>query len=81
MYVDPRARGTGGGAALLAALEQAGRDLGAVRVRLDTRSDLVEARALYARHEYAEIPRHGYAEIPAYKSDPFAEHFFEKALV
>ena len=41
----------------------------------------MEARALYARHEYAEIPRHGYAEIPAYKSDPFAEHFFEKALV
>ncbi|MEV6956760.1 GNAT family N-acetyltransferase [Streptomyces sp. NPDC051183] len=73
VYVDPRARGTGGGAALLEALEEAGRALGAERVRLDTRSDLVEARALYARH--------GYAEIPAYKSGPYAEHWFEKPLV
>ncbi|MFJ9075821.1 GNAT family N-acetyltransferase [Streptomyces sp. NPDC102278] len=73
VYVDRRARGTGGGAALLAALEDAGRALGAERVRLDTRSDLVEARALYARH--------GYAEIPAYSSGPYAEHWFEKPLV
>ncbi|MEU8778160.1 GNAT family N-acetyltransferase [Streptomyces sp. NPDC048606] len=73
VYVDPRARGTGGGAALLAALEEAGRALGAERVRLDTRSDLVEARALYARH--------GYREIPAYNDGPYAEHWFEKPLV
>ncbi|MFE2286118.1 GNAT family N-acetyltransferase [Streptomyces sp. NPDC059443] len=73
VYVDPRARGTGGGAALLRALEEAGRELGAERVRLDTRSDLVEARALYARH--------GYAEIPAYSSGPYAQHWFEKHLV
>ncbi|MGW5850644.1 GNAT family N-acetyltransferase [Streptomyces sp. NPDC055254] len=72
VYVDPRARGTGGGAALLTALEEEGRALGAERVRLDTRSDLVEARALYARH--------GYAEIPAYSSGPYAEHWFEKRL-
>lgn len=73
VYVDPRARGTGGGAALLRVLEDAGRALGAERVRLDTRSDLVEARALYARQ--------GYAEIPAYSSGPYAEHWFEKRLV
>ncbi|MFD3539344.1 GNAT family N-acetyltransferase [Streptomyces sp. NPDC058662] len=72
VYVDPRARGTGGGAALLAALEDEGRALGAERVRLDTRSDLVEARSLYARH--------GYAEIPAYSAGPYAEHWFEKSL-
>ncbi|MFJ7268290.1 GNAT family N-acetyltransferase [Streptomyces sp. NPDC099050] len=72
VYVDPRARGTGGGAALLRVLEDAGRALGAERVRLDTRSDLVEARALYARH--------GYAEIPAYSTGPYAEHWFEKRL-
>ncbi|MFD6915865.1 GNAT family N-acetyltransferase [Streptomyces virginiae] len=72
VYVDRRARGTGGGAALLQVLEAEARALGAERVRLDTRSDLVEARALYARH--------GYAEIPAYNSDPYAEHWFEKNL-
>lgn len=72
VYVDPRARGTGGGAALLAALEEAARGLGATRVRLDTRTDLVEARALYARH--------GYREIPAYNSGPYAQHWFEKGL-
>ncbi|WP_251051027.1 MULTISPECIES: GNAT family N-acetyltransferase [unclassified Streptomyces] len=73
VYVDQRARGLGGGAALLAVLEEAARELGAERVRLDTRSDLVEARALYARH--------GYREIPAYNSGPYAEHWFEKRLV
>ncbi|MFJ3878134.1 GNAT family N-acetyltransferase [Streptomyces sp. NPDC090077] len=72
VYVDPRARGTGGGAALLAALEEAARGLGATRMRLDTRTDLVEARALYARH--------GYREIPAYNSGPYAQHWFEKDL-
>ncbi|MFJ9344275.1 GNAT family N-acetyltransferase [Streptomyces sp. NPDC101733] len=72
IYVDHAARGTGGGAALLAGLEEAGRSLGARRVRLDTRSDLVEARALYARH--------GYREIPAYNSGPYAQHWFEKLL-
>ncbi|MFG2991297.1 GNAT family N-acetyltransferase [Streptomyces sp. NPDC048257] len=72
VYVDRRARGTGGGSALLKALEAEGRALGAERVRLDTRSDLVEARSLYARH--------GYAEIPAYNSSPYAHHWFEKRL-
>ncbi|MGW7328737.1 GNAT family N-acetyltransferase [Streptomyces sp. NPDC054840] len=72
VYVDRRARGTGGGAALLKVLETEARALGAERVRLDTRSDLVEARSLYTRH--------GYAEIPAYNSGPYAEHWFEKHL-
>lgn len=73
IYVDGSARGTGGGAALLAALEEEARALGAGRMRLDTRTDLVEARALYARH--------GYREIPAYNSGPYAQHWFEKPLV
>ncbi|CAM5276926.1 N-acetyltransferase [Streptomyces avidinii] len=70
--MDRRAGGTGGGAALLEVLEAEARALGAVRVRLDTRSDLVEARALYARH--------GYAEIPAYNDGQYAQHWFEKPL-
>ncbi|MGW2671710.1 GNAT family N-acetyltransferase [Streptomyces sp. NPDC001272] len=73
IYVDSSARGTGGGAALLAALEEEARAMGAERMRLDTRTDLVEARALYARH--------GYREIPAYNSGPYAQHWFEKPLV
>ncbi|MEV8311973.1 GNAT family N-acetyltransferase [Streptomyces flavidovirens] len=72
VYVRPAFRGTGGGALLLAATETAARELGAKRVRLDTRSDLVEARALYARH--------GYVEVPAFNQGPYAEHWFAKSL-
>ncbi|WP_253866445.1 GNAT family N-acetyltransferase [Micromonospora sp. WMMA2032] len=72
LYVRPAHRGAGGGAVLLAAAEAYALDAGAARIRLDTRSDLVEARALYARH--------GYREIPAYTSGPYAQHWFEKSL-
>jgi GNAT superfamily N-acetyltransferase len=72
VYVEPAHRGSGGGAALLAAVEQRTRAAGLGRIRLDTRSDLVEARALYARR--------GYVEIPAYNADVYAEHWFEKVL-
>ena len=72
LYVEPAARGGGGGALLLAAAEQAARDLGRGIMRLDTRHDLVEARALYSRL--------GYAEIPPYNNAPYADHWFEKAL-
>ncbi len=72
MFVDPVARGTGGGAALLAAAEEAAVSLGASAIRLDTRADLVEARALYARH--------GYREVPPFNDDRYAEHWFGKRL-
>jgi GNAT superfamily N-acetyltransferase len=72
LFVHPRARRTGGGHALLGAAEDAARALGARAMRLDTRHDLVEARALYAGH--------GYAEIPAYSHGPYADHWYEKAL-
>ncbi|SBT41486.1 GNAT family N-acetyltransferase [Micromonospora auratinigra] len=72
VYVRPAHRGAGGGAALLAAVEAYAASAGADRIRLDTRSDLVEARALYARH--------GYREIPAYHRGPYAQHWFEKLL-
>ncbi|MFG2049670.1 GNAT family N-acetyltransferase [Micromonospora sp. NPDC048935] len=72
VFIRPAHRGEGGGAALLAAAEQRAHAAGSDRIRLDTRADLVEARALYARH--------GYTEIPAYSHGPYAEHWFEKRL-
>ncbi|WP_344321595.1 GNAT family N-acetyltransferase [Streptomyces macrosporus] len=73
LFVRPEARGTGGGRRLLEAAERAAREvLGARVMRLDTRGDLVEARALYARS--------GYAEIPDYNGARYAEHWFEKRL-
>ncbi|MBB5800619.1 GNAT superfamily N-acetyltransferase [Saccharothrix ecbatanensis] len=72
MFVDPTVRGTGGGATLLSAAERAAVSFGATVIRLDTRSDLVEARALYARH--------GYREVAPFNDDRYAEHGFEKRL-
>ncbi|WP_254709262.1 GNAT family N-acetyltransferase [Streptomyces sp. SGAir0924] len=65
-------RGRGGATFLVGAAEDAARELGASRMVLDTRSDLVEARALYARLGYAETEPHNHA--------PYAEHWFVKSL-
>ncbi|MBQ1095484.1 GNAT family N-acetyltransferase [Streptomyces sp. b94] len=72
VYLHERMRGRGGAALLVRAAEDAARALGASRMVLDTRGDLVEARALYARL--------GYTETEAYKEDPYAEHWFVKRL-
>lgn len=65
-------RGRGGGALLVAAAEDAARALGATALVLDTRGDLVEARALYARL--------GYRETAPHNDDRYAEHWFRKEL-
>jgi GNAT superfamily N-acetyltransferase len=72
MYVAPPFRRRGGGRVLLEAIEDAARALGLSAVRLDTRNDLVEARALYVAA--------GYREVPAFNSGPYADHWFEKRL-
>ncbi|MFF2119030.1 GNAT family N-acetyltransferase [Kitasatospora sp. NPDC058184] len=72
VFVRPGLRGTGGGAVLLAAVDRAARSLGTERIVLDTRLDLVEARALYLRN--------GYREIPAYSSGPYAQVWYGKDL-
>ncbi|MEU5820031.1 GNAT family N-acetyltransferase [Streptomyces sp. NPDC047803] len=72
VFVRAGFRGTGGGGLLLTALEDRARSLGLSRLRLDTRNDLVEARGLYAKH--------GFREIPAFNRDPYAEHWFAKEL-
>ena len=73
VFLRPGKRGLGGGAVLLAAVEAAAGELGVVRIVLDTRRDLVEARALYARH--------GYRDVPAFSEGPYAEVWMAKDLV
>jgi len=70
MWVDPSARGLGIAQRLLDAIEQQAVALGLRTLRLDTNRSLVEARALYLRN--------GYREIPAYNNNPYAHHWFEK---
>lgn len=72
VYVRPAFRSTGGGGLLLAGIESAARAYGVRWIRLDTRNDLVEARGLYAKH--------GYREVPAFNQGPYAEHWFAKEL-
>ncbi|MGY4976185.1 GNAT family N-acetyltransferase [Streptomyces sp. 900105755] len=73
VFVHEGLRGRGGAALLVAAAEDTARALGAARIVLDTRTDLVEARALYARLGYTETARHN--------DDVYAEHWFRKELV
>ncbi|MDQ0990611.1 GNAT family N-acetyltransferase [Streptomyces sp. V3I7] len=72
VFVHKELRGKGGAALLVRAAEDAARALGATRMILDTRGDLVEARALYARL--------GYTETEPHNDDKYAEHWFRKDL-
>ncbi|MEV3853257.1 GNAT family N-acetyltransferase [Streptomyces sp. NPDC050095] len=72
VFVREELRGKGGAPLLVAAAEDAARALGAEVLRLDTRSDLVEARALYARL--------GYEETAPHNDGVYAEHWFSKKL-
>ena len=72
MYVMPERRGEGLARMLLTALEDAARDLGYVRVRLDT-----------GRHQHAALrlyPSAGYLEIDDYNGNPYASYWAEKRL-
>ncbi|MEV8042488.1 GNAT family N-acetyltransferase [Streptomyces griseoluteus] len=72
VFLYAHTRGRGGAAPLVRGAEEAARALGARRMILDTRTDLVEARTLYARLGYTETERHN--------EDPYAEHWFTKDL-
>jgi GNAT superfamily N-acetyltransferase len=72
MYVEPPARSRGHARRLLAALEQAARELGYARVRLDCSARQRHAIALYRSA--------GYREIPDYNDNPLAGYWGEKAL-
>ncbi|MFI9718498.1 GNAT family N-acetyltransferase [Streptomyces sp. NPDC052396] len=72
MFIRPEWRGLGGGTALLDALEAVARGWRARRLVLDTRQDLVQARALYARH--------GFMDIPPYRTGRYSEVWLGKEL-
>lgn len=72
VFVQESLRGKGGAPLLVRAAEEAARAMGAARMILDTRSDLTEARALYARLGYTETERHN--------DEVYAEHWFTKDL-
>jgi GNAT superfamily N-acetyltransferase len=73
VFVEPAARGKGVGRLLMDALERESRKLGLDALRLDTRTDLVEARSMYASL--------GYVEGEAHNTDPYANHWFRKQLL
>lgn len=72
MYVVPDARSRGAGRALLAALEDAARELGYDRVRLDSGPAQQHSRMLFAAT--------GYVEIAPYNANHIADYFAEKTL-
>lgn len=72
MWIASSLRGRGAGRALLAELERQARLLGFRAVRLDTATELLEAKALYRSA--------GYVEIPAYNDNAYAGHWFEKTF-
>ena len=72
MWVSPEARGLGLGRRLLRHLEQSAADTGATAIRLETNGALSEAIALYRQS--------GYEEVEPFNSEPYAHHWFEKAL-
>jgi DNA-binding MarR family transcriptional regulator/GNAT superfamily N-acetyltransferase len=73
MWVNDDWRGAGLGSRMLRHLEDLARQLGHTRVVLDTNGTLLEAIAMYERA--------GYSPIERYNDNPYAEAWFEKALV
>ena len=72
MYVVPDARSRGVGRALLTALEEAGRQLGYERARVDAGPKQKHSRALFEKT--------GYLQIPKYNNNHIAVYFAEKRL-
>ena len=72
MWIAPAARGLGLGRRLLDDLEQHARQRGATVARLETNRALTEAISLYRSA--------GYVEVPPFNAEPYADHWFERAL-
>lgn len=74
MFVAPSSRGTGVSTAILARLEQEGRDRGYARLVLETGDQQPDAIRFYTREGYTRIPNFGYY------ADSDASLCFEKKL-
>jgi GNAT superfamily N-acetyltransferase len=72
MWIAPEARGLGLGRRLLERLEACALAGGAQVARIETSAVLAEALTLYRSA--------GWIEVPAFNDEPFADHWFEKAL-
>ena len=72
MWVAAAARGLGLGKRILLRLEELARERRLPLLRLETNKTLTEALTLYRRS--------GYHEVPPFNDEPYAHHWFEKAL-
>jgi DNA-binding MarR family transcriptional regulator/GNAT superfamily N-acetyltransferase len=72
MWIRPAARGLGLGRRLLEHLEACALATGARVARIETSAVLTEALGLYRST--------GWVEVPPFNDEPFADHWFEKAL-
>ncbi|SIS82969.1 Ribosomal protein S18 acetylase RimI [Roseivivax lentus] len=72
VWVAPERRGQGIARRLMAAIEEEGRHLGMLHLRLDTNSSLPEAVAMYRGF--------GWTEIRRFNDDPYPDVFFERRL-
>jgi DNA-binding MarR family transcriptional regulator len=72
VWTAPSARGLGAASRIVRTLEAAAREMGLTAVRLDTNRALTEAHRLYRKEGYREVERFG--------DNPYAHHWFAKAL-
>jgi DNA-binding MarR family transcriptional regulator/GNAT superfamily N-acetyltransferase len=72
MWIAPDARGLGLGRRLLERLEACALAGGARVAHIETSAVLIEALSLYRST--------GWMDVPAFNDEPFADHWFEKAL-
>ena len=72
IFVSPVVRGRGLGAGLVARLEALAVEAGVRTLRLDVRADLAQARSLYQRL--------GFVDVPRFSDARYADHWMAKEL-
>ena len=72
MWTAPSARGFGVAQTVLQKLQELAQQIGLAKLRLETNRVLLEAKALYRKN--------GFVEVPPFNAEPYAHHWFEKHL-